>query len=207
MSADAFTKHGGSPPRVWGKRSRPPSARWRTRFTPTRVGKTGQSEREALEMAVHPHACGENQGVVWVDFVDVGSPPRVWGKRARAVQCHDPFRFTPTRVGKTHFVLLEVFLVPVHPHACGENDSAVHVTDAVRGSPPRVWGKLSLSVIKAGRPRFTPTRVGKTPAVPLSHTIWPVHPHACGENAIGRRMLSFMCGSPPRVWGKLDLPL
>ena len=50
----------GSPPRVWGKHMTIYRAPDRTRFTPTRVGKTCQRGDAGNLRAVHPHACGEN---------------------------------------------------------------------------------------------------------------------------------------------------
>ncbi len=52
--------HGGSPPRVWGKRSVP------SRLFPSRT--------------VHPHVCGENGYGALLVVPKHGSPPRVWGK-------------------------------------------------------------------------------------------------------------------------------
>ena len=105
----------GSPPRV-GK-SWLPHIRCH-RFTPTRVGKSPAIERSPA----------------------VGSPPRVWGNRARCLApCRS--RFTPTRVGKS---------------------APMPASRLARvGSPPRVWGNR-LPMTAALSTRFTPTRVGKS---------------------------------------------
>jgi len=71
----------GSPPRVWGKLLLPFLERLESRFTPTRVGKTTDTDK------------------AWT--VDYGSPPRVWGKRRARFWWSACDRFTPTRVGKT----------------------------------------------------------------------------------------------------------
>ena len=52
------------------------------------------------------------------------------------------------------------------------------------------------------RLRFTPTRVGKTPAAEANYQVDAVHPHACGENGLGAGAGDAATGSPPRVWGK-----
>ena len=71
----------GSPPRVWGKLSRP----WRTH----------------PDHPVHPHACGENIDLDHCLNDGVRFTPtrvgKTWGKRSDYVAK----RFTPTRVGKT----------------------------------------------------------------------------------------------------------
>ena len=50
----------GSSPRVWGKRAKRPVPLLRSRFIPTRVGKTWQIGARMEKFEVHPHACGEN---------------------------------------------------------------------------------------------------------------------------------------------------
>ena len=50
--------------------------------------------------------------------------------------------------------------------------------------------------------RFTPTGVGKTMTLTLVTLNSTVHPHRCGENAIGQHGADNSRGSPPQVWGK-----
>src|SRR5690625_442819 len=49
--------------------------------------------------------------------------------------------------------------------------------------------------------RFIPTHVGnrKTSAIPA--VLPPVHPHACGEQALGAQGVKDITGSSPRMWG------
>jgi len=135
-------EHTGSPPRVWGKQGRTLLDPEELRFTPTRVGKTVCGWNAVAAVAVHPHACGENERKPRSWSFVVGSPPRVWGKRSTKGRNTSKRRFTPTRVGKTGACSRRGGCTAVHPHACGENFRAL-----ARPSP-------------AGR--FTPTRVGKT---------------------------------------------
>src|SRR5690606_3130790 len=154
------------------------------RFTPTRVGKTLPHEvAQVIAVRFTPTRVGKTQRGLDLSNIGGGSPPRVWGKRSVLGFPRLVLRFTPTRVGKT---LLQT----------GE----LH---AEHGSPPRVWGKLafpfliilkytvhphacgenaSLFIDAPPRPRFTPTRVGKT---------FPAQARPCR-----------LGGSPPRVWGK-----
>ncbi len=78
--------------------------------------------------------------------------------------------------------------------------NAVH---PVVGSPPRVWGRPMHSPHLSVEHRFTPTRVGKTRHPTTRRGGCPVHPHACGEDFLGARLLATRYGSPPRVWGRL----
>jgi len=73
-------------------------------------------------------------------------------------------------------------MAAVHPHACGEDRQVLLRLSVDVGSPPRVWGRLRVSVTTVREDRFTPTRVGKT-CVPRSWSVRnTVHPHACGED-------------------------
>ncbi len=131
-------------------------------------------------------------------------------------------RSTPTRVGKTRSDSYRQNIPTVHPHACGENDTACkrgmvcigppprvwgkpdrdYFIDRRYGPPPRVWGK-HVCVSHGDRcPRSTPTRVGKTIRRVSGGWCVSVHPHACGENGAPYARVPSSLGPPPRVWGK-----
>ena len=195
--------HPGSPPRVWGRRFVRGTEARRVRFTPTRVGKTIRPGRHWRQGAgftptrvgktakvgnstrfnpVHPHACGEDSIVSISAALLYGSPPRVWGRLDGCPSRLSLRRFTPTRVGKTLAVRCHHVMAAVHPHACGEDRQVLLRLSVDVGSPPRVWGRLRVSVTTVREDRFTPTRVGKT-CVPRSWSVRnTVHPHACGED-------------------------
>jgi len=134
------------------------------RFTPTRVGKTFVAFCCFYHFPVHPHACGENLSIICASASAHGSPPRVWGKLKDVPIRSGVYRFTPTRVGKTRLASSIQAATSVHPHACGENEWRQIVGNVKFGSPPRVWGKLLDIYNEVYQARFTPTRVGKTPA-------------------------------------------
>ena len=96
------------------------------------------------------------------------------------------------------------WMLTVHPHACGENRLVGKRPHPATGSPPRLWGKPDQRVPRHHQARFTPTPVGKTSVAFLNHCAAPVHPHACGENLQHSLEISFLLGSPPRLWGKHD---
>ena len=193
---------GGSPPRVWGKRAIARTHPGRSRFTPTRVGKTRRGWATIPATTVHPHACGENPAPLVARQALLGSPPRVWGKPRCVPSQPSAWRFTPTRVGKTSWVQTRMMASSVHPHACGENVKPCQHQMHRVGSPPRVWGKPPPGPPVPTRLRFTPTRVGKTVARRAGSAGLSVHPHACGENLSGAHWRRDRYGSPPRVWGK-----
>ena len=193
---------GGSPPRVWGKPASSPRWCLRSRFTPTREGKTCPRKEKVNRHPVHPHACGENVSAHGTEISAFGSPPRVWGKPSNPTLLTTTDRFTPTRVGKTGAFFSAPCTPAVHPHACGENTGFCRDARPLPGSPPRVWGKRGRRDAAGDIDRFTPTRVGKTRARTVKAQPYPVHPHACGENQRRRLVNCQPGGSPPRVWGK-----
>ena len=130
------------------------------RYTPTCVGKTMAQTTQGIFSQVHPHVCGENIFGVSRSVSVGGTPPRVWGKRSVYPKTTNPFRYTPTCVGKTRRSL----------------KSRVWVA----GTPPRVWGKLQPGGPRVYRHRYTPTCVGKTSRTLGLIAATQVHPHVCG---------------------------
>ena len=155
----------GSPPRVWGQRSR--------------------CRSHAGCRTVHPHGCGDNGGNLpdrprgqrftptgvgttrggpGIGRGSGGSPPRVWGQREgrRSVSCS----------------------ATVHPHGCGDNverpwlarshhrftptgvgttaDRARWPVALLRFTPTGVGTTTRAAPLSAPRSRFTPTGVGTT---------------------------------------------
>src|SRR5690606_8419331 len=72
-------------------------------------------------------------------------------------------------------------VLPVHPHACGEQPTTNSANWPMRGSSPRVWGTVSERSRVALARRFIPTRVGNRALEEAWNLLTTVHPHACGE--------------------------
>ena len=88
----------------------------------------------------------------------------------------------------------------VHPHACGDDAFLAYVAYAAIGSPPRVWGRCPVSVEPPPLHRFTPTRVGTMLKSSIASRHASVHPHACGDNGVGKRRAFFVWRfTPTRV--------
>ncbi len=173
---------GGSPPRVWGQQSESDIYTLYSRFTPTCVGTTSISPIRSWSFSVHPHVCGDNSGGRATTKAGDGSPPRVWGQLFVTFLLTCNRRFTPTCVGTTREEGPRPKPETVHPHVCGDNLVVGCITRAVSGSPPRVWGQLSVHRRRVTESRFTPTCVGTTAAVRSACVYSPVHPHVCGDN-------------------------
>jgi len=72
------------------------------RFTPTCVGNARVAADEPVDVAVHPHVCGECAAVGKLNSTRFGSPPRVWGMPRAAAHGAGLRRFTPTCVGNAN---------------------------------------------------------------------------------------------------------
>ena len=70
-----------------------------------------------------------------------------------------------------------------------------------RGSSPRAWGTLGITVISSLIPRFIPTCVGNSSSVSVANTNRAVHPHVRGELRMPPEAEGAGGGSSPRAWG------
>jgi len=57
----------------------------KVRFIPTHVGNTVSKRFCVALVTVHPHACGEHSKTILLVNPFLGSSPRMWGTRSRAV--------------------------------------------------------------------------------------------------------------------------
>ncbi len=73
----------------------------------------------------------------------------------------------------------------------------------IRGSPPRVWGRLREHDDAGRTVGFTPTCVGTARRMAYRASRLWVHPHVCGDGSVRSGGLPSGRGSPPRVWGRL----
>ncbi len=192
----------GSPPRAWGQSWSPVASPGAVRFTPTRVGTMRRRAPLPAGLPVHPHARGDNGGLVSLSVILCGSPPRAWGQFQPEGEILLGMRFTPTRVGTIGPPPHPTQTHPVHPHARGDNNESPFAAACSFGSPPRAWGQWLHQTVQAPRLRFTPTRVGTIAQTPRAVGEAPVHPHARGDNAPAPVPSVKTAGSPPRAWGQ-----
>ena len=160
--APTDTPANGSPPRPWGRLLGPTRTGFDGRFTPTPVGTTRTSRLHSRIRSVHPHARGDDGILATRRSVELGSPPRPWGRHIDLVFTCDTCRFTPTPVGTTVTVQLGSSHTTVHPHARGDDVTTSSGIAMASGSPPRPWGRRSRCDTAPRPRRFTPTPVGTT---------------------------------------------
>ncbi len=203
MAAKGEAVGGGPSPRGWGERALPPPHLEYRRTIPTRVGRTPRVDLPLRGLSDHPHAGGENLGMVAHHRSNGGPSPRGWGERPRSVERRALGRTIPTRVGRTVGLRTEGSRHPDHPHAGGENSSRIASRASHNGPSPRGWGELTFESIPAGDRRTIPTRVGRTSRTGRSSSPTTDHPHAGGENAIKEGWDYNIVGPSPRGWGEL----
>ena len=132
-----------------------------------------------------------------------GSPPRMRGKPVVAEWFALEDGTTPAHAGKTFSSGLPSLPFWDHPRACGENVVEAGISEAGKGSPPRMRGKLRKIHYNAAHKGITPAHAGKTAGMYRGWMARWDHPRACGENRSYRSSTMTKRGSPPRMRGKL----
>ena len=110
----------GSSPRLWGTRETKAIDQQAVRFIPTPVGNSFTHSIQTMQIAVHPHACGELLYINRIRLLLFGSSPRLWGTPELCNVFSILPRFIPTPVGNSSLAQAGFPLPSVHPHACGE---------------------------------------------------------------------------------------
>ena len=131
-------------------------------ITPACAGKTLRRYRSRKASGDHPRVCGENALPLCKTLLDVGSPPRVRGKRISQMGGCGRRGITPACAGKTSSSCRTNPKSGDHPRVCGENILPWQVRIWNSGSPPRVRGKLFKPLYAVLLLWITPACAGKT---------------------------------------------
>ena len=213
----------GSSPRVWGTLGTRDKIAGFVRFIPTCVGNIWSFVFFGPVLLVHPHVCGEHQliglhnnkgavhpHVCGEHFLNktlptgfIGSSPRVWGTCRNRIYCCGDVRFIPTCVGNIIADSFQHFLLPVHPHVCGEHPGVVLNNIYRIGSSPRVWGTYHPATSANLPCRFIPTCVGNMFKSGKAKFQDPVHPHVCGEHKASVLLVSGLVRFIPTCVGNI----
>ena len=124
------------------------------------------------------------------------------GKDLYSVPFRDELRITPAYAGKSHIRSSLNAVSGDHPRVCGEKISFFFTGCSPRGSPPRMRGKVDLSLKVVCVLGITPAYAGKSRCNLPSTAPWKDHPRVCGEKHAVPVSLMWSAGSPPRVRGK-----
>ena len=191
----------GTSPRLWGDLFTPPGAIHQARYIPTPVGRFFQRACYYINVAVHPHACGEIPQA-GSGFADInGTSPRLWGDWAYNWLYAVSGWYIPTPVGRLITNKTNMVKFPVHPHACGEILLREQQVANLSGTSPRLWGDCSQSNLCQVITRYIPTPVGRLVNRCVHVSPVSVHPHACGEIRRAITKPTTSNGTSPRLWG------
>ena len=131
-----------------------------------------------------------------------GITPAYAGKSKTAKLRRRMTGITPAYAGKSVSVIWLVSQPQDHPRVCGEKPLVRLTEKALRGSPPRMRGKVLSIHFLCRHLRITPAYAGKRagPATACGGS-WD-HPRVCGEKDKWRGLMHSPEGSPPRMRGK-----
>ena len=193
----------GSSPRMRGKPEHRHPGHGHRRIIPAHAGQTSPHAIMPPRSTDHPRACGANYNGTYSTFDDLGSSPRMRGKRQADRRGRGPDRIIPAHAGQTRIRQCSTRTDPDHPRACGANNDFLVQLGAMVGSSPRMRGKPMQTADKVDEHRIIPAHAGQTrprPRTPVSPTD---HPRACGANGSMTCAFRSCSGSSPRMRGKL----
>ena len=116
------------------------------RITPAYAGKSGRHALRHVLDGDHPCVCGEKDKAAEKAPHLRGSPPRMRGKAVFPARQHRTAGITPACAGKRMLLGKHDRLCGDHPRVCGEKDKVAEKAQHLRGSPPRVRGKVEDAV-------------------------------------------------------------
>ena len=129
------------------------------------------------------------------------------GKRQDLDSIAECSRNIPAYAGKTHAENLTKQAREEHPRVCGENGIRVLYPQGGIGTSPRMRGKLRARCRRPEPPRNIPAYAGKTAVMHFAFDQQTEHPRVCGENLAARTAGYPVCGTSPRMRGKLRMAI
>ena len=173
----------GSSPRVRGKPHPGSYSQSSCGLIPACAGKTLSHPHFRGENGAHPRVCGENLGQDPLPPVEVGSSPRVRGKRPGRLGQVFRVWLIPACAGKSSPEKKRSAHGRAHPRVCGENVLTLNTSRKETGSSPRVRGKRPAGGREGADVGLIPACAGKTPRPRHSKIRLWAHPRVCGENS------------------------
>ena len=165
-------------------------------------GKVHRVHRRRKDARITPAHAGKSSPLCLCGYNALGSPPRMRGKVINIAICNTITGITPAHAGKS--IASSALCHPQrdHPRACGEKRNYAGGNRAVKGSPPRMRGKVTPKGHDFIASGITPAHAGKSFFELQAVGIAQDHPRACGEKAEAQATLRMPAGSPPRMRGK-----
>ena len=131
----------GTSPRMRGKLFLGGFDRFGVRNIPAYAGKTSEGCFNPCSTQEHPRVCGENRMTPLRRSMELGTSPRMRGKRRQARNARIDYRNIPAYAGKTSKRKANTVTAAEHPRVCGENHIAHGGRDVGLGTSPRMRGK------------------------------------------------------------------
>ena len=116
-------------------------------------------------------------------------------------------RITPAYAGKSLPCPALLRFRQDHPRVCGEKHTHLNGTFLNLGSPPRMRGKAPLLSKAPSECGITPAYAGKSDYRCVTAQAYWDHPRVCGEKYFAIRDKVAKKGSPPRMRGKVVVPV
>ena len=198
-----FVTEEGSPPRMRGKVEQQIISILLRGITPAYAGKSQWGPPAGGRERDHPRVCGEKSMVAPSWGPGTGSPPRMRGKVSLIGVTDTAPGITPAYAGKSDAVPPSPALGGDHPRVCGEKYARNGMLFTLRGSPPRMRGKVWCSFSYLAARGITPAYAGKSPLACCPWRLHRDHPRVCGEKHCPKTKHPSQIGSPPRMRGKV----
>ena len=152
----------GSSPRMRGKPEHRHPGHGHRRIIPAHAGQTSPHAIMPPRSTDHPRACGANYNGTYSTFDDLGSSPRMRGKRQADRRGRGPDRIIPAHAGQTTIFLFNSARWSDHPRACGANPCRPPIRWMNTGSSPRMRGKRDQDPEHPYHLRIIPAHAGQT---------------------------------------------
>ena len=171
-------------------------------ITPAYAGKRYTYLIQMLCDRDHPRVCGEKGFSAFLGNCCAGSPPRMRGKADLCIGSERQTGITPAYAGKRERTGRLRRQAKDHPRVCGEKVSSTSPMKCLKGSPPRMRGKVWDILQPLADWGITPAYAGKRSSHAPRACIYRDHPRVCGEKLPCLLFLVCASGSPPRMRGK-----
>ena len=136
------------------------------RITPAYAGKRNQRTHCRSPLQDHPRVCGEEVWWLVCRSGGVGSPPRMRGRVSQCPASRAGPGITPAYAGTSHIRVVCGRAGVDHPRVCGEEVWRGLSWAVLRGSPPRMRGRVHVRMPSVCLDGITPAYAGKRePAV------------------------------------------
>ena len=151
---------------------------------------------------VHPRVCGGSRKICACCRCGTGTSPRVRGKPLSCVASRSEGRYIPACAGEAAERAPATVTRQVHPRVCGGSDRREGLLECLRGTSPRVRGKLRHA--RGGRVRwgYIPACAGEAAVIVRCLSSHRVHPRVCGGSSWYEGEAGATGGTSPRVRGK-----